>query len=565
MNTPESPSALPAHPEERRHDLDALRAFAMLLGIVLHGAMSFIPGVGVIWGVQDSQSNPLYGLLLSAIHGWRMPLFFLVSGFFTAMLWRKRGLRALLVHRFNRVFLPMLLAMVTVIPLIWVVSGYVRSRGAADNAQSAKQPQRASRTEATDSQLENPNVDVFAAVATGDQAALASYLQQGGDVDAKNERGSTPLHVACLFGRADMAESLLNADASLDLRNNDGVRPEDLLTLDWGTTSFIARLVQLPVQRDDVLEGRERIAKSISERTGRSVRASSGGGSGSPGMAGLIFLLFYFPVFHHLWFLWFLCWFVCGFAVIVKITQTLHIPEIPGFLLTSAARYAWLIPLAAVPQYFMATSQYSYGPDTSIGLVPLPAVFTYYAIFFGYGALYFGADDREATVGRGFWWTLPIALLILFPVGLSLLGPESTGGRVLFAVMQVSYTWAMSFAMIGLFHRFCNSRRFWVRYLSDSSYWLYLAHLPLVMLLQFLVRDWSLPSILKFAFVCSVTTGLLLISYQLCVRGTWLGVLLNGRKYPLRPATAPEPGEESAPEAGKESAGATIVPLESNA
>ena len=27
----------------RRHDLDALRAFAMLLGIALHGALSFMP------------------------------------------------------------------------------------------------------------------------------------------------------------------------------------------------------------------------------------------------------------------------------------------------------------------------------------------------------------------------------------------------------------------------------------------------------------------------------------------------------------------------------------------
>ncbi|MDG1896716.1 MAG: acyltransferase family protein, partial [Fuerstiella sp.] len=93
----------------RRHDLDALRGFAMLLGIFLHGAMSFIPGIGVIWGVQDSHSSGLYAILLASIHGWRMPLFFLVSGFFTAMLWKKRGLRALLVHRFKRIFLPMVL------------------------------------------------------------------------------------------------------------------------------------------------------------------------------------------------------------------------------------------------------------------------------------------------------------------------------------------------------------------------------------------------------------------------------------------------------------------------
>jgi hypothetical protein len=169
-----------------------------------------------------------------------------------------------------------------------------------------------------------------------------------------------------------------------------------------------------------------------------------------------------------------------------------------------------------------------------VGLLPLPAVFIYYAIFFGFGALYFGANDRNAKLGKAFWWKLSMAILILFPVGLSLQGAQTTGGRILFTVMQVSYTWAMCFAMIGLFHRFCCTQRFWIRYLSDASYWLYLSHLPLVILLQFFVRDWAIPALLKFAFVCLVSTGFLLVSYQLFVRSTWIGVLLNGRRYPLR-------------------------------
>ncbi len=36
----------------RRHHLDALRALAMLLGIALHGALSFVE---FPWVVQDSQ------------------------------------------------------------------------------------------------------------------------------------------------------------------------------------------------------------------------------------------------------------------------------------------------------------------------------------------------------------------------------------------------------------------------------------------------------------------------------------------------------------------------------
>jgi len=57
----------------RRHDLDALRAFAMFLGIALHGAMSFVE---FPWPVQDSRQHDLFGLFFFAVHGFRMPIFF---------------------------------------------------------------------------------------------------------------------------------------------------------------------------------------------------------------------------------------------------------------------------------------------------------------------------------------------------------------------------------------------------------------------------------------------------------------------------------------------------------
>ena len=91
-------SALPPVLEKKRfHDLDALRAFAMLLGIVLHGVLSFMPVP--IWPAQDLQqpvvevpaavAAPLeavgldapptyspYEFVLHAVHGFRLPLFF---------------------------------------------------------------------------------------------------------------------------------------------------------------------------------------------------------------------------------------------------------------------------------------------------------------------------------------------------------------------------------------------------------------------------------------------------------------------------------------------------------
>jgi len=511
----------------------------MLLGIVLHGAMSFLPGVGLMWGVQDSRASDSFKVMFSGIHGWRMPLFFLVSGFFTAMLWKKRGLRALLVHRFKRIFLPLLLSMVTIIPLMWFVSGYVRSQQSPQvNATTA-----VSDSDEQEERIESPGtitVDVWEAVTMGDDEAIRRYLNEGGDVNANNPTtGATPLHIACFFGKSDAAELLLEADASLEATNNEGQTPEQLLTIDWATTEYIAKLLQLPLEKTDVLDGREQIAMVIADATGRTVDATPKDSSVAI-WNGLVGLLFYYPVFNHLWFLWFLCWLVIGFIIIAKASEVLRLPSIPNLLIRSSWRYLWLIPLAALPQYFMARTPGAFGPDTSIGLLPLPVVLAYYAIFFGFGAVYFSSDDREAAVGRHFGWPLAGALLVCLPAGLSMQQPEPGGERLLFSLIQVTYAWLMSFGLIGLFHNFFSKNRSWVRYLSDSSYWLYLVHIPLVLYMQLIVRDWDVNGAVKFFVVCSVSTVMLLLSYQLLVRRTWLGVLLNGRRYLKATSKSPE-------------------------
>ena len=343
----------------RRHDLDALRAFAMLLGIVLHGMMSFIPGIGVIWAVEDSHASPWYGVLLSFIHGWRMPLFFLVSGFFTAMLWRKRGLRELISHRFKRIFIPMLLALFTIIPLTWVVSGYVRSQATASVTADRGDAEDASQTPASE-------IRILGDVATGNQAAVEEYLARGGDIQLRDPNGATPLHVACFFGRANIAELLLKSNASLIALNNEGKRPDELLLIDWGTTAFIANLFKVPAERFDILKGRDAIATLISERTGRKIASLPIDSEDPSRLSSIVNLLMYFPLFGHLWFLWFLCWYVCIFAVLIKLTQVLPIPAVPPSWLLSTRRFLWLIPLTALPQFLMGRMPGALGPDMSI-------------------------------------------------------------------------------------------------------------------------------------------------------------------------------------------------------
>ena len=59
-------------------------------------------------------------------------------------------------------------------------------------------------------------------------------------------------------------------------------------------------------------------------------------------------------------------------------------------------------------------------------------------------------------------------------------GPTRGQRRVSPLVLQSAYPWVMTFGLMGLFRRYAPLESPKLRYLSDSAYWLYLAHLPLI-------------------------------------------------------------------------------------
>jgi glucan biosynthesis protein C len=93
----------------RFHALDALRGVMMLLGVVFHGALSYGPPRGGGWPVHDPPGHVAFTVLSVYLHIFRMPVFFLVAGFFAALLFLDRGPRDFLKNRAARVLLPLLL------------------------------------------------------------------------------------------------------------------------------------------------------------------------------------------------------------------------------------------------------------------------------------------------------------------------------------------------------------------------------------------------------------------------------------------------------------------------
>ena len=138
--------------------------------------------------------------------------------------------------------------------------------------------------------------DIWAATGAGDIEAVKQHLAKGMDVDAKNKDGATALHVAAILGQYKVAELLIQKGANVNVsgddggtalhaaaflgqyevakllvqkgadvnaRKNDGATAMDVLKVDWDTTLFIARLLQIQVDREKVEAGRAQIVELL--------------------------------------------------------------------------------------------------------------------------------------------------------------------------------------------------------------------------------------------------------------------------------------------------------------
>jgi ABC-type multidrug transport system ATPase subunit/peptidoglycan/LPS O-acetylase OafA/YrhL len=112
--------------------------------------------------------------------------------------------------------------------------------------------------------------------------------------------------------------------------------------------------------------------------------------------------------------------------------------------------------------------------------------------------------------------------------------------KALFALAYAAAGWSWIFALMGLGVRFFSGESAVRRYMADASYWVYLAHLPLVAALNVVVQPWSVHWSLKFGFVLVAAFAVLFASYHFLVRPTFIGEWLNGRRHPRSKTAASE-------------------------
>ncbi len=252
----------------------------------------------------------------------------------------------------------------------------------------------------------------------------------------------------------------------------------------------------------------------------------------------------------HLWFLYALLLLYAGAAVIKVVTDVLHVggflgralDKVVGLLTrTDLISALLIIPVFCAfytnPQWLMWMGIMS--PDA--GFVPNMMAVAGFSTAFAFGWwLNRRADLLDHLASR--WWVYGASALIGTWWCLHIAGAEARIVPVnghdhpLYAALYALTGWSWTFFLIGAARTFLKRETPAVRYIADASYWVYLIHIPLVMGLQYAVMNLDWPAEPKAAIVLIGTMVLALVTYQLFVRYSFIGTILNGRKRKARQA-----------------------------
>ena len=92
-----------------------MRGLLMLLGVYFHLAANY--------SIEKKGGHLFFDWLIGQTHYFRMPAFFILAGFFGALLYYHRGAKSMMLNRFKRILLPL----VIFLPIIHVIETFCRS------------------------------------------------------------------------------------------------------------------------------------------------------------------------------------------------------------------------------------------------------------------------------------------------------------------------------------------------------------------------------------------------------------------------------------------------------
>lgn len=104
---------------------------------------------------------------------------------------------------------------------------------------------------------------------SGHAEIIELLIESGADVNAKNRDAGTALHGAAFLGQAEAAALLIQNGADTHAKHESGDTPMDSANVDWGTTQFVAGLLEIEIDREAVERGRERVVAILREHNAK--------------------------------------------------------------------------------------------------------------------------------------------------------------------------------------------------------------------------------------------------------------------------------------------------------
>jgi glucan biosynthesis protein C len=101
----------------------------MILGLVLHSALTYnVTFHGDAWSLKDPETTHIFSdSLVFLIHSFRMPIFFVVAGFFGAMLFYERQPIRMVKNRISRIVFPFIVFLFLLWPITVFAFGYTNA------------------------------------------------------------------------------------------------------------------------------------------------------------------------------------------------------------------------------------------------------------------------------------------------------------------------------------------------------------------------------------------------------------------------------------------------------
>ena len=416
----------------RIHYLDNLRAIAMLLGLVLHAGV--FSGTLVVGPWRLHHSSEFIFWIVAVIHFFRMQLFFLLSGFFSSLVAEKIGIKDFLKSRLVRIFIPFLICVAFLMPLM-MAAQYI--------------------------DLSRTNDSIFTAINKFFFDPLYVFKN-------KWPLGGWFWHfwflqflIAFIFLFVGFRTFILK-------------KPENNL--------FIKKFIELSSNH---------IGFWLIVLITYIINLFGPPRFVVPGVGFSINSLIYFGIF-----------FFYGSFVYYK----------PRFLEISSKKFSVYFLLFIV---------------AAIIIIPLRA-----KVAFTSGPEIFNQDwslfqYNTNSVGT-FNWSFPIVDNRYNFSNFFLIDQDWH----LFSFLRSFTTWSSMFLVIYLFKSIADKKNVLWEYVSQSSYWVYLIHFPIQhIVFVFLLRDNVQSAILLFLLLLVISTFLSFLTYHIFVRKSFIGKVLNGKKY----------------------------------